>query len=178
MADLGAGKRSTPPAPRGVMTASFDPHRFRSTVPYHLHYRVPYPDRLIACVAEHCALAPGGRVLDLDCGPGQLTIAVARRGATVTAIDPEPNMLAAARANPAEAGVAVTTIEGSSHDLDPALGTFWLVTLGRSFHALALKGCRLAGSGAQATGSKVADPGSETQRRGGDRAVPGTHPKG
>ena len=116
------------------MTVPFAPHRFRSTVPYYGRYRVPYPDRLIACVAERCGLETGSPVLDLGCGPGQLAIAFARRGATVTAIDPEPRMLAAARESAAEAGVSLQTIEGSSYDLTPTLGPFRLVTLGRSFH--------------------------------------------
>ncbi len=116
------------------MTVPFDPHRFRSTVPYYVRYRVPYPDQLIAFVAERCGLARASHVLDLGCGPGQLAIAFARLGSTVTAIDPEPRMLGAARESAAEAGVSLKTIEGSSYDLNPALGHFRLVTLGRSFH--------------------------------------------
>ena len=116
------------------MTVPFEPHRFQSTVPYYARYRVPYPGRLIAFVAERIGLERASHVLDLGCGPGQLAIAFARLGATVTAIDPEPSMLAAAREHAAEAGVSLKTIEGSSYDLNPALGPFRLVTLGRSFH--------------------------------------------
>ena len=112
----------------------FEPHRFRSTVPYYARYRVPYPDPLIEFVAQYCGLGPGDRVLDLGCGPGQLAVAFARLGATVTAIDPEPAMLAAAKERAQEAGVALTLIEGSSHDLGPALGHFRLAAMGRSFH--------------------------------------------
>lgn len=116
------------------MPARFEPNRFRSTVPYYLAYRAPYPDELIAFVAERCGLRPGARVLDLGCGPGQLAVAFARLGAAVTAIDPEPNMLAAARHLAEKAGISLKTIEGSSYDLNPALGRFQLVTMGRSFH--------------------------------------------
>jgi SAM-dependent methyltransferase len=117
-----------------AMTVPFEPHRFRSTVPYYVRYRVPYPNRLIAFVAEGCGLERASHVLDLGCGPGQLAIAFARLGSTVTAIDPEPSMLAAARECAAAAGVSLKTIEGSSYDLNPTLGHFRLVTLGRSFH--------------------------------------------
>ena len=116
------------------MPARFEPSRFRSTVPYYLAYRPPYPDELVAFVAERCGLGLAARVLDLGCGPGQLAVAFARLGATVTAIDPEPDMLAAARRLAAEAGASLTTVEGSSYDLNPALGRFHLVTMGRSFH--------------------------------------------
>ena len=112
----------------------FEPHRFRSTVPYYARYRVPYPDRLIDFVARHCGLGPGDRVLDLGCGPGQLAVAFARLGAIVTAVDPEPAMLAAAKERAREAGLTLTLVEGSSYDLGPALGRFRLVTMGRSFH--------------------------------------------
>ena len=117
-----------------AMTVPFEPHRFRSTVPYYGRYRVPYPEQLITCVAERCGLERASHVLDLGCGLGQLAIAFARLGSTVTAIDPEPSMLAAARERAAAAGVSLKTIEGSSYDLQPALGHFRLVTLGRSFH--------------------------------------------
>jgi len=112
----------------------FEPRRFRSTVPYYARYRVPYPDRLIEFVARHCGLERGDRVLDLGCGPGPLAVAFARLGAAVTAMDPEPEMLAAAKERAQETGVTLTLLEGSSYDLGPALGRFRLVTMGRSFH--------------------------------------------
>jgi len=116
------------------MTAAFEPHRFRSTVPYYARYRMPYPDELIEFVSTRCALEPGNRVLDLGCGPGPLAIGFARLGMAVTAMDPESDMLAAALENAKEAGVTLSLIEGSSYDLGPSLGQFHLVTMGRSFH--------------------------------------------
>jgi SAM-dependent methyltransferase len=112
----------------------FEPHRFRSTIPFYERYRIPYPEALIAAVAAFCAIGPGSAVLDLGCGPGQLAIAFARLGATATAMDPDPAMLEAARARAAEAGVALRLVEGSSYDLSPALGRFRLATIGRAFH--------------------------------------------
>ena len=52
----------------------------------------------------------------------------------VTAMDPEQDMLVAARENAKEAGVTLNLIEGSSYDLGPSIGQFHLVTMGRSFH--------------------------------------------
>ncbi len=46
---------------------------------------------------------PGARVLDLGCGTGGLTLACARRGARVTAIDKDAGMLAVARRKAAAA---------------------------------------------------------------------------
>jgi SAM-dependent methyltransferase len=117
-----------------VPTIPFEPRRFRSTAEYYVRYRVPYPPALIASVAERVGLKPGDRVLDLGCGPGILALAFARLGMAVTAMDPEPEMLAAARAAAFEANLDIEFREGSSYDLGPALGRFRLVTMGRSFH--------------------------------------------
>jgi SAM-dependent methyltransferase len=113
---------------------SYDPHRFRTAVPYYARYRLNYPPALIERVTALLGLEPGGRVLDLGCGPGLLAIAFAERGMAVTAVDPEPAMLDAARQDAAEAGIAVDIRQGSSFDLPPGIGPFRLVTMGRAFH--------------------------------------------
>ena len=117
-----------------MTTIPYEARRFQSTAEYYLRYRVPYPDKLIARVAERSGLGPGDHVLDLGCGPGQLGIAFAKLGAAVTAMDPEPEMLTAARDGAAAAGVALTLKQGSSYDLGANLGRLHLVAMGRSFH--------------------------------------------
>jgi 2-polyprenyl-3-methyl-5-hydroxy-6-metoxy-1,4-benzoquinol methylase len=118
-----------------MTTIPFEARRFQSTAAYYLRYRIPYPDRLIARVAERSGLEAGDRVLDLGCGPGQLGIAFARlQDATVTAMDPEPEMLAAAKEGAAAAGVDIAIRQGSSYDLGPDIGKLHLCVMGRSFH--------------------------------------------
>ena len=107
---------------------------FQSTVAYYERYRLGYPQRLVERVAGLAGLRPGDAVLDLGCGTGMLAIAFARLGMTVTAMDPEPEMLAAAGAMVQTQGVAVTLLLGGSGDLMPAMGPFRLVTIGRAFH--------------------------------------------
>jgi trans-aconitate methyltransferase len=55
-------------------------------------------------------------------------------GLRVTALDPEPAMLAAARTAAQASGVAVDFRAGGSGDLTPDMGPFNLVAMGRSFH--------------------------------------------
>jgi SAM-dependent methyltransferase len=111
----------------------FQPHRFRSAAAHYLAGRPPYPPRLIRLVAQHANLTRSDRVLDLGCGPGMLAGAFAPLAAEVVAIDPEPEMLRIAQAEFGSAG-HISFIQGSSFDLSPSLGSFRLVTMGRSFH--------------------------------------------
>ncbi|KAA0698518.1 class I SAM-dependent methyltransferase [Neorhizobium sp. P12A] len=118
-----------------MTTIPFEARRFQSTAAYYLRYRVPYPDALISRVAERSGLKAGDHVLDLGCGPGQLGIAFARLAAAqVTAMDPEPEMLAAAAEGAKEAGVDIAIRQGSSYDIGPDIGKLHLTVMGRSFH--------------------------------------------
>jgi SAM-dependent methyltransferase len=114
--------------------APYEPRRFRTTVPFYERFRLGYPERLIARVGRIVGLAPGEGMVDLGCGPGTLAVPFARAGAKVTAVDPEPAMLEAAREAAERAGVALTLLRGSSFDLPDGVGPFRLVTMGRSFH--------------------------------------------
>ena len=108
--------------------------RFRTAVTYYDRYRLDYPQRLLARLRELAGLKPGDPVLDLGAGTGMLAIGFAKLGMTVTAMDPEPDMLAAAAGRAKAAGVAVDLAAGGSADLRPGMGPYRLVTIGRSFH--------------------------------------------
>jgi SAM-dependent methyltransferase len=113
---------------------SYNPRRFRTTVPYYARYRLGYPDSLIARVADFVGLKPGNKVMDLGCGPGLLAIPFARLGLDVLGVDPEPAMLEVAAALAREAGVKITLRQGSSFDLPVDAAPFRLISMGRSFH--------------------------------------------
>ncbi|XHR26737.1 MAG: class I SAM-dependent methyltransferase [Chthoniobacteraceae bacterium] len=58
-------------------------------------------------------------MLDLGCEPGVLAAAFAPYAREVIGMDPEPNMLTAARDYAARLGQKVTRVAGSSYDLIP-----------------------------------------------------------
>jgi 2-polyprenyl-6-hydroxyphenyl methylase/3-demethylubiquinone-9 3-methyltransferase len=70
----------------------------------------------LAYVQERAGLA-GQRVLDVGCGGGLLSEAMARAGACVTAIDMSPAGLAAARNHMREAGLAIDYRQSAAEDL-------------------------------------------------------------
>jgi trans-aconitate methyltransferase len=60
-------------------------------------YRRQFPWRDWPRALALCPITPGQQILDLGCGPGDLSAELAARGLTVTGIDRDPELLAAAR---------------------------------------------------------------------------------
>ena len=72
-------------------------------------------------------LGAGDRVLDVACGTGNVALAAARAGATVTGLDFAPNLLAQARERAAAEGLAIRFDEGDAEALPYADGAFDVV---------------------------------------------------
>ncbi len=109
------------------------PDRFQSAAAHYEKGRIPYAQALIRRIAQCVGLEPEHRVLDLGCGPGMLARGFASFGCEVVAMDPSTEMLNVARKLAGEAP-GISFVKGSSYDLGPALGSFQLVVMGRSFH--------------------------------------------
>ena len=94
---------------------------YRGTDPTFTAYREAYLMRI--------ELPPGASVLDLGCGTGVVTRAIAARGGftgTVTGVDQSPDFVAAARRLAAEDGVGdrVEFVVGDAHELDLPAASF------------------------------------------------------
>ncbi|MBV8921554.1 class I SAM-dependent methyltransferase [Bradyrhizobium sp.] len=108
--------------------------RFASTVGLYEELRPPYPPAFFATVAQNLNLSKQHALIDLGTGPGLLALGFGAYVGRITGVDPEPEMLAAARAAAARQGQALTLIEGRAEDLGAEIGRFDLVTIGRALH--------------------------------------------
>jgi len=84
------------------------PNFFNAGSPYLNHPQLT-PERTaneIDFVLSETSIPPGGRILDVGCGPGRHSIELAQRGYTVVGIDPSATMIAAAKERASEAGVS------------------------------------------------------------------------
>ncbi|WP_069161265.1 class I SAM-dependent methyltransferase [Nocardia altamirensis] len=102
---------------------------------HYARYRPGYPSTLVADIVDRFRLDRTGRLLDLGCGTGQLTVPLAAHVGAAVGVDPEIEMLVEAAIQAEAAHVAnVAWVRGSSVDLPGRFGSFRLVTMGRSFH--------------------------------------------
>jgi ubiquinone/menaquinone biosynthesis C-methylase UbiE len=94
--------------------------------------RPGYPAHVVEFVASTAGLGPRAAVLEVGCGTGQLTKALAGSGFRLTAVDIGPSMVAAARRRLPRLGVSfqVTSFE----DLAAADASFDLVISSAAFH--------------------------------------------
>jgi SAM-dependent methyltransferase len=114
---------------------------FRGEVAGFYHrYRRGYPPEAIDSLVRAFELTEDDIVVDLGCGTGQLALPMAGRVRFVLGVDPEPDMLLAARQAAAEQSVAnVSWIAGADTDM-PALGALLgegalgAVTIGQALH--------------------------------------------
>ncbi len=108
---------------------------YAGTADAYVRFRVPYPPDLLAHVRRRARISGAGRLLDLGCGPGRVALPLAPFFREVWAVDREPEMIAAGRAEATRRGVAnVRWIVGRAEDVAVPAGSIELVTMGESFH--------------------------------------------
>lgn len=108
---------------------------FASAAPYYARYRPGYPSALFDHLASELRLTGTELALDIGCGTGQVAIPLAGHVRRVTAIDPDPDMLAHGRAAAATAGV--TTVDwqlGEAGSLKELSAGARLAVFAASFH--------------------------------------------
>lgn len=108
--------------------------RFATTAEFYEQYRPLYPAEFFRAVADKLKLGKRHALIDLGTGPGVLALGFAPSVGRVVGVDPEPAMLAAARAAAKRARAEITFIEGKAEDLPADIGSFDVVTIGRALH--------------------------------------------
>jgi ubiquinone/menaquinone biosynthesis C-methylase UbiE len=114
----------------------YDSTQYAGAAGYYLRGRPGYSAELPTVLAAELGLDGTGHLVDVGSGPGVVGVQLARHVGHVTLVEPDPDMLAAARAHAAAAGLrAVEFVRATAEQL-PALGLgpARVVTFGQSFH--------------------------------------------
>lgn len=107
---------------------------FEGTAEAYDRYRPRYPAELFRDLRAYASLRAGERILEIGCGPGIATAAVAAWGHPMTCIEPAEEMIAVARSKPGASKVDFLTTTFEDWDLEP--GRFGLVYVAQAFHWL------------------------------------------
>jgi len=102
------------------------------------HYpvgRMPYPAELADRLRDELGLDGHGRLLDVGCGPGSLTLLLAPLFAATVGVDADGPMLAEAARRADERGLTgIDWVRSRAEDLPSDLGLFRVVSFAQSFH--------------------------------------------
>ena len=113
----------------------YDPDLFAGTATWYRRHRPPYGQEALDHVIRAFGLDGTGRLLDVGCGPGILSVPLSAHVGEVLALDPDAGMLAEAKVHAAEAGRDnITWMRAGSEELSPVLGRFRCAVFGQSLH--------------------------------------------
>jgi len=112
----------------------YDPTIYQGAAAHYRYGRPAYSADLEAVLARELGLDGRGRLLDVGCGPGVLTVRLAPLFEEAVGLDPDPDMIAEARRAAEEQRVAnITWVEAQAEDLPVAAPrSYRLVTFGSS----------------------------------------------
>jgi SAM-dependent methyltransferase len=113
----------------------YDPTTYQGSAPYYARGRPPYSHELVATLTAEVGLDGTGRLLDVGCGPGILTVELAASFEEAIGLDPDADMLAEGARRARETGIEnirwVEAVAEAIPTLD--LAPCKLVTFGQSY---------------------------------------------
>lgn len=117
------------------MGRQWDPMLYAGAARYYAQGRMPYPAGTAEALRTALDLDGRGRLLDVGCGPGSLTLPLAAVFDRVVGVDADADMIEVARSEAARAGIRnVEWRVSRAERLPPDLGTFRVVSFAQSFH--------------------------------------------
>jgi SAM-dependent methyltransferase len=113
----------------------YDPTLYRGSAPYYAIGRPRYSRELVATLTGEIGLDGSGRLLDVGCGPGILTVELAPSFDEAIGLDPDADMLAEGARRARKAGIDNIRWIGAVAEAIPTLGLdpCRLTTFGQSF---------------------------------------------
>lgn len=140
------------------------------------HYargRIAYPRELADALRDALDLDGSGRLLDVGCGPGSLTLLLAPDFAAAVGVDADADMLVEARRRADEQGVGnVEWVRLRAEELPAGLGAFDVATFAQSFHWMDRPRVAAAVRGMLAPGGTWVHVHATTHAGSGDEAPP------
>lgn len=113
----------------------WDETLYAGSAPYYACGRVSYPPELADTLRDALSLDGNGRLLDVGCGPGSLTLLLAPLFAEAVGVDADAAMLAEAARRAVEQGVDnAVWARLRAEELPAGLGAFDVATFAQSFH--------------------------------------------
>jgi SAM-dependent methyltransferase len=113
----------------------WDETLFAGAAPYYDRGRLPNAPGLAGALKQALGLDGRGRLLDVGCGPGTVTLPLAGLFQEVVGLDADPGMIREARRIASERGVInASWVQGRAEELPAVLGTFNVITFAASFH--------------------------------------------
>jgi SAM-dependent methyltransferase len=113
----------------------WDESLYAGSAPYYASGRFPYPPELADVLRDELGLDGTGRLLDVGCGPGSLTLQLAPLFERAVGVDADAEMLAAATRQAERVGLEnVDWVHLRAEELPAGLGAFRVATFAQSFH--------------------------------------------
>lgn len=114
---------------------NWDPSLYSGSAAYYAQGRAAYPPELATAFAAELGPATLGRLLDVGCGPGSLTLLLAGLFDEAVGLDADADMLGEANRLATGAGIRnCRWVHRRAEELPAGLGRFRLVTFAQSFH--------------------------------------------
>jgi len=115
----------------------WDETLFAGAAAYYDKGRLPNASGLAEAFEKALGLDGRGRLLDIGCGPGTVTLPLSNLFEEIVGLDADAGMIAEAKRLASERGVSnARWVHSRAENLPPALGEFRVVTFAASFHWL------------------------------------------